>query len=113
MIAASCLLVVLSLWLWTASPHAIGWRPTGGLVALCCAALLGVGLMRLGPRWLVVGAVLGTAAWSVHRLWSRVRRRRATGATAEGCARALLAAGAAQVTLAVVARVTEMQARPI
>ncbi|MDR7116395.1 ComF family protein [Caulobacter sp. BE254] len=36
-----------------------------------------------------------------------------TGATAEGCARALLAAGAAQVTLAVVARVTEMQARPI
>jgi ComF family protein len=36
-----------------------------------------------------------------------------TGATAEGCARALLAAGAASVTLAVVARVTEMQARPI
>lgn len=36
-----------------------------------------------------------------------------TGATAEGCARALLAAGAAEVTLAVVARVTEMQARPI
>ncbi|KRA64702.1 competence protein ComF [Caulobacter sp. Root655] len=36
-----------------------------------------------------------------------------TGATAEGCARALLAAGAAQVTLAVVARVSEMQARPI
>jgi ComF family protein len=36
-----------------------------------------------------------------------------TGATAEGCARALLAAGATQVTLAVVARVTEMQARPI
>lgn len=36
-----------------------------------------------------------------------------TGATAEGCARALLAAGAAQVTLAVVARVIEMQARPI
>lgn len=36
-----------------------------------------------------------------------------TGATAEGCARALLAAGAAQVTLSVVARVTEMQARPI
>lgn len=36
-----------------------------------------------------------------------------TGATAEGCARALLAAGAACVTLAVVARVTEMQARPI
>jgi predicted amidophosphoribosyltransferase len=36
-----------------------------------------------------------------------------TGATAEGCARALLAAGAAHVTLAVVARVTEMQARPI
>ncbi|HQR88792.1 MAG: amidophosphoribosyltransferase [Caulobacter sp. 12-67-6] len=36
-----------------------------------------------------------------------------TGATAEGCARALMAAGAAQVTLAVVARVTEMQARPI
>jgi ComF family protein len=36
-----------------------------------------------------------------------------TGATAEGCARALLAAGAAQVTLAVVARVTEMHARPI
>jgi ComF family protein len=36
-----------------------------------------------------------------------------TGATAEGCARALLAAGAAQVSLAVVARVTEMQTRPI
>jgi ComF family protein len=36
-----------------------------------------------------------------------------TGATAEGCARALLAAGAADVTLSVVARVTEMQARPI
>lgn len=36
-----------------------------------------------------------------------------TGATAEGCARALLAAGAAGVTLSVVARVTEMQARPI
>lgn len=36
-----------------------------------------------------------------------------TGATAEGCARALLAAGATCVTLAVVARVTEMQARPI
>jgi ComF family protein len=36
-----------------------------------------------------------------------------TGATAEGCARALLAAGATQVMLAVVARVTEMQARPI
>lgn len=36
-----------------------------------------------------------------------------TGATAEGCARALLAAGADQVSLAVVARVTELQARPI
>ena len=36
-----------------------------------------------------------------------------TGATAEGCARALLAAGAACVMLSVVARVTEMQARPI
>lgn len=36
-----------------------------------------------------------------------------TGATAEGCARALLAAGAAQVSLAVVARVTELHARPI
>jgi ComF family protein len=36
-----------------------------------------------------------------------------TGATAEGCARALLTAGATQVSLAVVARVTEMQARPI
>ncbi|WP_454761239.1 ComF family protein [Caulobacter segnis] len=36
-----------------------------------------------------------------------------TGATAEGCARALLAAGAASVTLSVVARVSEMQARPI
>jgi ComF family protein len=36
-----------------------------------------------------------------------------TGATAEGCARALLAAGAADVTLSVVARVTEMQTRPI
>jgi len=36
-----------------------------------------------------------------------------TGATAEGCARALLAAGAAMVSLSVVARVTEIQARPI
>lgn len=36
-----------------------------------------------------------------------------TGATAEGCARALLAAGAASVSLSVVARVTELQARPI
>ncbi|MDR6626370.1 ComF family protein [Caulobacter segnis] len=36
-----------------------------------------------------------------------------TGATAEGCARALLAAGAASVSLSVVARVTEGQARPI
>ncbi len=36
-----------------------------------------------------------------------------TGATAEGCARALLAAGAASVSLSVVARVTERQARPI
>ena len=36
-----------------------------------------------------------------------------TGATAEGCARALLAAGAASVTLSVVARVTEIQARRI
>lgn len=36
-----------------------------------------------------------------------------TGATAEGCARALLAAGAASVSLSVVARVTETQARPI
>jgi len=36
-----------------------------------------------------------------------------TGATAEGCARALMAAGALCVSLAVVARVTELQARPI
>lgn len=36
-----------------------------------------------------------------------------TGATAEGCARALLAAGAAEVTLSVVARVTQTEARPI
>lgn len=36
-----------------------------------------------------------------------------TGATAEGCARALMAAGAAGVSLSVVARVTEGQARPI
>ncbi|PZR34987.1 ComF family protein [Caulobacter segnis] len=36
-----------------------------------------------------------------------------TGATAEGCARALLAAGANSVSLSVVARVTEGQARPI
>jgi tight adherence protein B len=83
MIAATCLLVLLSLWLWTASPHAIGRRPTAGLVALSGVAILGVVLVRLGLRWLVVGAVLGTAAWSVHRLWSRVRRRRATVATAE------------------------------
>lgn len=36
-----------------------------------------------------------------------------TGATAEGCARALLAAGASAVDLTVVARVTEMRSRPI
>lgn len=36
-----------------------------------------------------------------------------TGATAEGCARALLAAGAAVVHVAVVARVQEMPTRPI
>lgn len=36
-----------------------------------------------------------------------------TGATAESCARALLAAGAIGVSLSVVARVTEAQARPI
>lgn len=36
-----------------------------------------------------------------------------TGATAEGCARALKAAGAACVSLAVVARVKELPARPI
>jgi ComF family protein len=36
-----------------------------------------------------------------------------TGATAEGCTRALLAAGAAEVTLSVVARVTQTEARPI
>lgn len=36
-----------------------------------------------------------------------------TGATAEGCARALMAAGAQSVSLSVVARVTEGQARPI
>jgi predicted amidophosphoribosyltransferase len=36
-----------------------------------------------------------------------------TGATAEGCARALLAAGAECVDLAVVARVKEAQTRTI
>ncbi|MDB5429903.1 MAG: amidophosphoribosyltransferase [Caulobacter sp.] len=36
-----------------------------------------------------------------------------TGATAEGCARALKAAGAAAVHVAVVARVKEMESRPI
>ncbi|MBV8682585.1 MAG: ComF family protein [Caulobacteraceae bacterium] len=36
-----------------------------------------------------------------------------TGATAEGCARALKAAGAARVDLAVIARVKQAQARPI
>jgi predicted amidophosphoribosyltransferase len=35
------------------------------------------------------------------------------GATAEGCVGALLTAGAAEVSLAVVARVSEMRARPI
>jgi predicted amidophosphoribosyltransferase len=36
-----------------------------------------------------------------------------TGATAEGCARALKAAGAASVSLAVIARVKEIATRPI
>ena len=36
-----------------------------------------------------------------------------TGATAEACAKALLAAGAAQVDLAVIARVREAEAGPI
>jgi predicted amidophosphoribosyltransferase len=36
-----------------------------------------------------------------------------TGATAEGCARALKAAGAARVDLAVIARVKQAHARPI
>ena len=36
-----------------------------------------------------------------------------TGATAEGCARALKAAGAARVDVAVIARVKELTARPI
>ena len=83
MTAATCLLVVLSLWLWTASPRASRWRPGGGAVALSCLSVLGLALLRLGPRWLVVGAVLGAAAWSVHRLWNRVRRRRTTAVTAE------------------------------
>lgn len=83
MIAATCLLVVLSIGLWTAYPHTTWRRPSEGTVVLGCAAVLGLTLVRLGPRWLVLGAVLGTAAWSVQQLWNRVRRRRATAATAE------------------------------
>jgi tight adherence protein B len=82
-IAATCLLVVLSVGLWTASPHPIGRRPKGGVLTLCCVAILGLGFMRVGVRWGVVGAVLGMTVWSAHRLWHRVRRRRATAATAE------------------------------
>jgi predicted amidophosphoribosyltransferase len=36
-----------------------------------------------------------------------------TGATAEGCARALKSAGAARVDVAVIARVKELTPRPI
>lgn len=62
------------------------------------------------------------AAFKVpSRLAHRVAGRRVllvddvltTGATAEGCARALKAAGAASVTLAVIARVKEIASRPI
>ena len=83
MTGLTCLLVVLALGLWSTSPHTTRWRPSRGLVALGGLGVLGLGLVRLGPRWLVVGAVLGTAAWSVHRLWRRVRRRRVTAATSE------------------------------
>ena len=83
MIVATCLWVVLSLGLWTAPPHAAGWRPSRGVLALCGVAVLAGVLAHVGPRWLAVGSVLATAAWSLQRLWHRVRRRRATAATAE------------------------------
>ena len=62
------------------------------------------------------------AAFAVPDRWrSRIDGRRlllvddvlTTGATAEGCARALKAAGAAHVDLAVIARVKELTLRPI
>jgi predicted amidophosphoribosyltransferase len=54
-------------------------------------------------------------------MWPRIEGRRlllvddvlTTGATAEACARVLKAAGAAQVSLATVARVQERDARAI
>ena len=62
------------------------------------------------------------AAFAVpRRAWSKVEGRRilliddvlTTGATAEGCARVLKAAGARAVHVATVARVQEREAQPI
>jgi tight adherence protein B len=83
MMVSTCLLAVLACWLWTASAQASVWRPGPVTTVLSCAVVLGVVLVRLGPQWLVVGGVLGAAAWSIHRLWRRVRRRRRTSETAE------------------------------
>jgi tight adherence protein B len=83
MMVFACLFAVLACWLWTAATRPPARRPGAATIALTCAVVLGVGLVRLGPRWLVVGGVLGVAAWSIHRLWVRVRRRRRTSETAE------------------------------
>ena len=62
------------------------------------------------------------AAFAVSPSWrARIEGRRlvlvddvlTTGATAEGCARALLSAGAACVDVAVIARVNDVTPRPI
>ncbi len=83
MTALTCLLTLLALWLWLATPGGPRWRPGRGFVVVGGPAALGVAALRLEPRWLAVVAVLGMAAWSVLRLWRRVRRRRCAAATAE------------------------------
>ncbi len=62
------------------------------------------GVFEVPPRWR--GRVAGKRLLLVDDVLT-------TGATAEGCARALKAAGAARVDVAVIARVRELTARPI
>jgi tight adherence protein B len=83
MSVVTCLLMLLAVALWLAPPGGWGWRASRGSVVVGGAAILGFASMRLEPRWLAVGTVVGAAAWSVLRLWRRVRRRRSTAATAE------------------------------